>query len=113
MAEDDHASGGPRGGDRARAVALDWNPAADAVPKVVASGVGAVAEQILNLAFANGVRVRQDADLVQILAALDVDMEIPPEAYAAVAEILIYVYRANGQDLPLPPDSFPNAETLP
>lgn len=75
--------------------------------------VGTVAEQILNLAFAHGVRVRQDADLVQILAALDIDMEIPPEAYAAVAEILVYVYRANGQDVPLPPESFPNAETAP
>ena len=80
---------------------------------MVASGTGSVAEQILNLAFANGVKVREDADLVQILGALDVDMEIPAEAYAAVAEILVYVYRANGQELPLPPDSFPDAETLP
>lgn len=80
---------------------------------MVASGTGSVAEQILNLAFAHGVRVREDADLVQILSALDIDMEIPPEAYAAVAEILVYVYRANGQELPMPPDPFPQAETLP
>ncbi|EKV26683.1 Flagellar biosynthetic protein flhB [Caenispirillum salinarum AK4] len=111
MAEDHHAPGARRRPQRAQAVALDWNPETDAVPKVVASGSGSVAEQILNLAFANGVRVREDADLVQILGALDVDMEIPPEAYAAVAEILVYVYRANGQELPLPPDSFPDAET--
>lgn len=82
------------------AVALKWDPATDAAPKVVASGRGTVAEQILELAWANGVRVREDADLAQILAAIDLDMEIPVEAYAAVAEILLYVYRANGQEIP-------------
>jgi flagellar biosynthesis protein len=68
-----------------------------AAPVVVASGRGTLAEQILNIAFANGVKVRQDADLVQILAAIDIDSPIPTEAYAAVAEILSYVYRANGE----------------
>jgi flagellar biosynthesis protein len=69
----------------------------DAPPKVIASGRGSVAEQILALAFANGVRVREDANLAEILSAVDVDTEIPLEAFAAVAEILAYVYRANGQ----------------
>lgn len=82
------------------AVALGWDPATDAAPKVLASGRGAVAEQILQLAWASGVKVREDADLAQILAALDLDTEIPVEAYAAVAEIMLYVYRANGQEIP-------------
>lgn len=69
----------------------------DGAPRVVASGRGAVAEQILNLAFAHGVRVREDADLAAILAGVEVDCEIPLEALAAVAEILSYVYRANAQ----------------
>ncbi|GAA0577462.1 EscU/YscU/HrcU family type III secretion system export apparatus switch protein [Caenispirillum bisanense] len=87
---------------RAVAVALAWNPEHDTAPRVTASGRGAVAEQILQLAWANGVRVREDADLAQILAAIDLDMEIPVEAYAAVAEIMLYVYRANGQEIPPP-----------
>ena len=70
-------------------------------PKVTATGRGYVAEQILEIAFARGIKVREDADLVQILAALDVDSDIPTEAFAAVAEILAYVYRANGQ---IPPE---------
>ena len=78
------------------AVALEEQPDAG-TPRVIASGRGAIAEQILNIAFANGVKVREDADLVQILAAVDVDSPIPTEAFAAVAEILSYVYRANGQ----------------
>lgn len=79
------------------AVALDYDPIEAALPKIVASGKGYVAEQILSLAFANGVKVRQDADLVQILSALDLDSDIPPEAFVAVAEILAYVYNANQQ----------------
>lgn len=79
------------------AIALEFEPGADAAPRVTAKGHGSVADQILNLAFANDVPVRRDGDLVQILDAVDVDSVIPPAAFAAVAEILTYVYRANGK----------------
>ncbi|WP_035708417.1 EscU/YscU/HrcU family type III secretion system export apparatus switch protein [Niveispirillum irakense] len=78
------------------AVALRHDRGDAKLPRVVATGHGAVAEQILELAFATGVKVRTDADLAEILAAVDVESEIPIEAIAAVAEILAYVYRANG-----------------
>ena len=79
------------------AVALGYDPGSGRAPTVLASGRGGIAEQILALAFANGVKVREDADLVQILATVDVESEIPLEALAAVAEILSYVYRANSR----------------
>ena len=79
------------------AVALARHPVADVLPRVVASGHGRTAEQILELAFANGVKVRQDADLAEVLAAVDIDADIPVEAIVAVAEILTHVYRANGR----------------
>ncbi len=78
------------------AVALKYELGGQSLPRIVATGKGHVAEQILELAFANGVKVREDADLVQILSAVDIDSEIPIEPIAAVAEILAYVYRANG-----------------
>ncbi|WP_188595090.1 EscU/YscU/HrcU family type III secretion system export apparatus switch protein [Niveispirillum cyanobacteriorum] len=78
------------------AVALRHERGDPSLPRIVASGHGAVAEQILELAFAHGVKVRTDADLAEILAAVDVESEIPIEAIAAVAEILAHVYRANG-----------------
>ncbi len=78
------------------AVAIDYDAADSCAPKVVASGRGAIAEQILRLAFARGVKVREDADLAELLSAIDVDSEIPVEAFIAVAEILAYVYRLNG-----------------
>jgi len=69
----------------------------DSLPKVIASGRGKLAEQILELAFAKGVRVREDADLAELLAKLDLDTPIPSEAIVAVAEILARVYEANNR----------------
>ena len=79
----------------AKAVALDYERGKDAAPRVTASGKGAVAEQILQIAFAQGIKVREDAELVDILSLIEVDSLIPLEAFAAVAEILTYVYEAN------------------
>ena len=84
------------------AVALHHAGRDNRAPKVVASGKGSVAEQILEIAFANGIKVREDADLVELLSHVDIDNEIPLEAFAAVAEILAYVYRVNGQMTPEP-----------
>jgi flagellar biosynthesis protein len=78
------------------AVALEYDTESECAPKVVAGGRGKVAEQILQIAFDRGIKVREDADLAEMLSAIDVNSEIPIEAFAAVAEILTYVYRANG-----------------
>jgi flagellar biosynthesis protein len=43
-----------------------------------------------------GVPIMSDENLVQVLEALDLDLEIPPELYRAVAEVLVFVYRLNG-----------------
>ncbi|MBL6927590.1 MAG: EscU/YscU/HrcU family type III secretion system export apparatus switch protein [Rhodospirillales bacterium] len=86
-----------------KAVALGYEPEADQRPKVLAAGHGAVAEQILQIAFANDIKVREDADLVEVLSSVNIESEIPVEALAAVAEILAYVYRANNSTNP-PPD---------
>lgn len=97
-----HGGKPPREGP-AKAVALEYRPErGDDRPRITASGSGAVAEQILQCAFANGVKVREDADLVEILSLFEPDSPIPLEALAAVAEILAYVYRAEGR---APPDT--------
>lgn len=70
------------------------------LPQVVASGYGKVAEDILALAFANGIKVREDGDLAEILVALDIGSDVPLEALHAISEILSRVYQANGQSLP-------------
>ena len=77
------------------AVALRYDRAEADAPRVVASGRGAIAERIIQLAFEHGVKVREDADLAELLAAVEIGNQIPIAAFAAVAEILVYIYRAN------------------
>jgi flagellar biosynthesis protein len=88
------------GKKRKTAAAVAYTPRADTVPKVVARGHGDVAERIIALAAENGIPVRADENLAALLAALDVDMDIPPELYRAVAEVMVFVYRLNGMMVP-------------
>ena len=98
---------------RLTAVAItDGKPggqAKDALPQITAAGRGKIAEQILALAFANGIKVREDSALAEMLAALELDSPVPNEALVAVAEIMSYIYRANGA--PNPYDAILSDET--
>ena len=80
-----------------KAVALRYDTSQDAAPKVVAKGSGELAEKIIALAKEHGIPIQEDADLVEILAKLDLNADIPPETYLVVAEILAFVYRANSK----------------
>ncbi len=84
--------------------AKDGTKGGGTVPTITAAGRGKLAEQILQMAFANGIRVRQDSALAEMLAALELDSPVPNEALVAVAEILSYVYRANGAPNPFDAD---------
>ena len=79
------------------AVALRYEPNRRPAPDLVAKGRGELAERILEVAHEHDVPVREDADLLQLLALCDVGEEIPIELYAAVAELLAYLYRVNGE----------------
>jgi len=80
-----------------QAVALQWTPLQDEVPKVTATGTGVLADKILQLAKENDIPIREDRDLVQILSLLDVGEGIPPEIHTAIAEILVFIYWSNQQ----------------
>lgn len=66
---------------------------------MTAKGRGEVADAILAAARAHGVPVREDKDLVELLAACDLLDEIPSELYAAVARILAYLHAVNAERL--------------
>jgi len=83
------------GPKRDRAVALKFKEEVDKAPKVVAKGEGFVARAIRESARKYGVPIRQDDDLLELLSQVDIDREIPPQMYAAVAEVLSWIYRAN------------------
>lgn len=82
-----------------QAVALRYQPKTDRAPKLVASGRGYVADKILEIAQRHGIPVRHDRNLLQVLSRLDLNQEIPPEVYKAVAEILAFVYRLSSRNL--------------
>jgi flagellar biosynthesis protein len=76
------------------AVALRYERRSDPAPRVVAKGTGDLAEAIMLLAREHGVAVREDPDLAQLLSTVELETQIPIEAFIAVAEILSYVYQA-------------------
>lgn len=82
------------------AVAVKDRSAERKVPQVVAAGRGNIAGKILQLAFENDIKVKEDAALAEMLAAVELESPIPSEAFMAIAEILYYVYRANGEPNP-------------
>lgn len=85
----------PRTPKPARAVALRYRESVDSAPRVVAKGGGRLAERILELAREYGIPLHEDQDLVDLLSVLDLDTEIPPRLYRALAEVLAHVYRVN------------------
>jgi flagellar biosynthesis protein len=81
---------------RPRATALSYERGTNA-PRVVASGVGLIAEQIVAAARASGVPVRTDPALVEALALLDLGDDVPESLFAAVAEALAWAYRIDAR----------------
>jgi len=82
---------------KAKAVALKYETEKDSAPRVVAKGRDVIAEKIIETAKAHNVPLYEDKNLVQVLEALDIDTEIPPELYRAVAEVLAFIYRLNAK----------------
>ena len=80
---------------RLRVAALRYDHPKDRAPKLVARGEGHVAERILALAREHGIPVHEDRELVDVLARLDLEEDIPGEVYQVVAEILAFLYRAH------------------
>lgn len=81
----------PEGEPPARAAALRYDSGGRA-PRVVASGRGAVARRLVEIAGEAGVPVRRDPALAEALAQLELELEIPEELYLAVAEALAWAY---------------------
>ena len=80
-----------------KAVALKYDGKKDKAPRIIAKGRGNIAEKIIDVAKEHDVPLYEDKNLIQILEALDLDTEIPPELYRAVAEVLAFIYRLNAK----------------
>lgn len=81
------------------AVALAYGQGTGA-PQVVAKGRGLIAQAIIERAKQNGVFVHESEDLVGLLMQVELDQQIPPQLYLAVAELLAWLYRLEHEDTP-------------
>ncbi len=73
-----------------KAVALKYDERQSAAPVVVASGMGHLAEKMVEIANETGVPVYEDNSLATVLSQLNLGMEIPEELYKAVVDIYAY-----------------------
>jgi flagellar biosynthetic protein FlhB len=88
------------------AIAIRYVPDEMAAPVVVAKGAGPIAQRIRRLALEHSIPVVEKKPLAQALYRdVDVNQPIPHKSYAAVAEVLAYVYQLKGKHVPLPPSS--------
>lgn len=83
------------------AVAVQYDPETMAAPIVVAKGAGILAQRIRRLALEHGIPIVEKKPLAQALYRdVDLNRPIPQQLYAAVAEVLAYVYQLKGKQLP-------------
>ncbi|MCI8539638.1 MAG: flagellar biosynthesis protein FlhB [Oscillospiraceae bacterium] len=80
------------------AVALRYKPDQDDAPVVLAKGQDSLALRIVQIAEEHHIAVMENVPLARALyAGTEVNREIPPEFYGAVAEVLVYIFRLNNK----------------
>jgi flagellar biosynthetic protein FlhB len=88
------------------AVTIQYDPETMKAPIVVAKGAGMVAQRIRRLSLEHGIPIVERKPLAQALyKEVEINRPIPAGMYAAVAEILAYVYQLKGKPMPKPPGS--------
>jgi flagellar biosynthesis protein len=79
--------------NRRSAVALMYDSSSkDQAPRVVAKGYGLIAEMIVQRAREEGLFVHESPEMVSLLMQVNLDSQIPPLLYQAVAELLAWLY---------------------
>ncbi len=85
------------------AIAIQYDPKTMAAPIVVAKGAGLIAARIRKLALENGIPILERKPLAQALyREVELNHPIPADKFAAVAEVLAYVYQLKGKKIPVP-----------
>lgn len=74
----------------------------DSAPKIIAKGKGLIAEEIINRAKEHGIYVHESPEMVALLMQVDLDEQIPPQLYVAIAELLAWLYLMEESTPPTP-----------
>jgi len=80
-----------------KAAALRYDQEKEYAPKLIASGQGLVAKNIIKRAKDNNIPTLEDPSLIELLAELNINETIPEELYQAVAEVFAFIYRSDQQ----------------
>ena len=75
-----------------KAAALSYDMKNNQAPTLRAKGQGDIAKNIIKLAKEHNIPIKKDEDLIELLTKLEIDQEIPPNMYKAVAEIFSFIY---------------------
>ena len=84
-----------KSGDPTKAVALEYD--GKNAPRVTATGSGATAQRIIEIAREHGVPLHEDPDLLTLLAKLELGEEIPRALYVTVAHVIAWAYHMTGK----------------
>ena len=76
-----------------KASALRYRANEDNAPKVVAKGERYIAQEIIRIAKKNGIPIKKDEDMVELLSKIEINQEIPPNMYKAIAEVFSFIYQ--------------------
>lgn len=83
------------------AVAIRYTDETMEAPQVIAKGTELFAEKIKEIASEHGIPIVENVAVAQTLfRTVEIDQEVPPEMYQAVAEILMFAWRLKGQPIP-------------
>ncbi len=81
------------------AVALEWDELKMAAPVLTAKGADLIAKRIRDLAVEHDVPILENAPLARTLyAKVELDSPVPPDLYAAVAQVIAFVFKLQEQD---------------
>ena len=81
-----------------KAAALQYDKENDQAPHVTAHGSGETAKNIIKIAEQNGIPIKKDEDLVNMLSQIELNQEIPVELYKAVSEIFSFIYGLTNEE---------------
>ncbi len=88
------------------AIAIQYDPEEMAAPIVLAKGAGVLAQRIRRLALEHNIPVVERKPLARLLyKEVEPGQPVPDQSYAAVAEVLAYVYQLKGKKPPMPPQA--------
>lgn len=82
------------------AVALRYD--GKSAPRVTAKGEGLIAKEIIEKAKQHGIPLEKNEELTGLLSQVRLNAEIPKALYAAVAQILVFIYHLNSKNYDAP-----------